>query len=210
MEDARHAAGAGADAIGINFYSGSVRAVTVDQARAIAEAAPDEVAKVGVFVNAGADEVRQTAESLKLDYVQLHGDEPPSVLGELAGLRVIKVYRLGNAGWQPLVDYLVECRRLEAMPVAILADANREGVFGGTGQAVDWALARQFHDLKSGLPLILAGGLTPQNVGDAIAAVSPTAVDTASGVESSPGCKDPAKVDAFIAASHIAMLGKRL
>lgn len=209
-EDARHAAGAGADAIGINFYGGSVRAVTLDQARGIAEAAPAEVAKVGVFVNAGADEVRQTAERLNLDYVQLHGDESPSVLGELAGLRVILAFRLGNAGWRPLVDYLDECRRLAAMPVAVLADACREGAYGGTGQAIDWAVARQFHELQLGIPLILAGGLTPQNVGEAIAAVSPAAVDTASGVESSPGCKDPSKVDAFIAASHIAMLGKRL
>ncbi|HJT34014.1 MAG TPA: phosphoribosylanthranilate isomerase [Pirellulales bacterium] len=210
VEDARHAAGAGADAIGINFYGGSVRAVTVDQGRAIAEAVPDGVAKVGVFVNAGAPEVRQTAERLKLDYVQLHGDEPPSVLGELAGLRVIRAFRLGHAGWQPLVDYLAECRRLDEMPVAILADACREGAFGGTGQAADWTVARQFHELHLGLPLILAGGLTPQNVAEAIAAVSPTAVDTASGVESSPGCKDIAKITAFIAESRMAMRGERL
>lgn len=202
VEDARHAAGAGADAIGINFYGGSVRAVTFDRARAIAKAAPDGIAKVGVFVNAGVEEVRQTAEHLTLDYIQLHGDEPPSVLGALAGLRVIRAFRLGKAGWQPLVDYLDECRRLAAMPVAILADACREEAYGGTGEAVDWAIARQFHELQLGMPLILAGGLTPQNVGEAIAAVSPAAVDTASGVESSPGCKDPAKVAAFIAAAR--------
>jgi len=210
VDDARHAAGAGADAIGITFYRGSVRAVSLGQARGIAEELPHGVAKVGVFVNAGADEVRQTAERLRLDYVQLHGDEPPSMLGELAGLRVIRAFRLGNAGWQPLVDYLDECRRLAAMPVAILADAWREGTFGGTGQAVDWALARQFHELQLDLPLIMAGGLTPQNVGEAIAAVSPAAVDTASGVESSPGCKDVAKVEAFIAASRTALLGRGL
>ena len=169
------------------------------------------MAKVGVFVNARAEEVRQTAERLNLDYVQLHGDEPPSMLGELAaGLRLIRAFRLGKPGWQPLVDYLDECRRFAAMPVAILADACRDGSYGGTGQAVDWALARQFHELELGIPLILAGGLTPQNVAEAIAAVSPAAVDTASGVESSPGCKDPAKVDTFIAASRAAMLGKRL
>ena len=210
MEDACHAAGAGADAIGINFYRGSVRAVTIDQACAIAEATPNEVAKVGVFVNAGAEKVRHTAERLNLDYVQLHGDEPPSELGELAGLRVIRAFRLGKAGWRPLVDYLDECRRLAAMPVAILADACREGAYGGTGQAVNWALARRFHELQLGMPLILAGGLTPQNVGDAIAAISPAAVDTASGVESSPGSKDPAKVDAFIAASRTAMTARHL
>lgn len=205
VEDARHAADAGADAIGINFYGGSVRAVTRDQARAIAEAAPDEVAKVGVFVNAGAVEIQQMAERLKLDYVQLHGDEPPSMLGELAGLGVIRAFRLGRAGWQPLVDYLDECRRLAAMPVAVLADACREGAFGGTGQAVNWALARQFHELQLGIPLILAGGLTPQNVAEAIAAVSPAAVDTASGVESLPGCKNVAMVAAFVAASRTAL-----
>lgn len=210
VEDARHAAGAGADAIGINFYGGSARGVNFDQAHAIAEAVPDEVAKVGVFVNARADEVRQTAERLNLDYVQLHGDEPASMLTELAGLRVIRAYRLGTPGWQPLVDYLDECRRLTAMPVAILADACREGAYGGTGQAIDWAVARQFHELQLGIPLILAGGLTPQNVGEAIAAVSPAAVDTASGVESSPGCKDPAKTTAFIVASRMAMRGERL
>ena len=210
VEDARHAAGAGADAIGINFYGGSVRAVSLDQARTIAEAVPDEVSKVGVFVNASPAEVRQAAERLNLDYVQLHGDEPPSMLGDLAGVRVIRAYRLGNEGWQPLVNYLNDCRRFAAMPAAILVDACREGAFGGTGQAVDWALTRQFHELHLGLPLILAGGLTPQNVGDAISAVSPAAVDTASGVESSPGRKDPTKVAAFVAASRMAMLGELL
>lgn len=203
--DARLAATAGADAVGINFYGGSARVVTVDQARAIAEAAPSGVAKVGVFVNGSAAEIRQTADCLNLDYVQLHGDEPPSMLSELAGVRVIQAYRLGDAGWQPLVDYLDECRQLGAMPYAVLVDSCRAGAYGGTGQTVDWPLARGFHDLGLDIPLILAGGLVAENVAEAIAAVSPAAVDTASGVESSPGHKDPAKVKAFITAARAAL-----
>lgn len=205
VDDARHAVGAGADAIGINFYRGSVRAVNLDQAHAIADAAPAGVVKVGVFVNASAAEIQQAADRLNLDYVQLHGDEPPSMLGELAGLRVIRAYRLGNDGWQQLVSYLDACRRLATTPVAILADASREGAYGGTGQAVDWPLARGFHNLGLDIPLILSGGLVAENVAEAIAAVSPAAVDTASGVESSPGHKDPAKVKAFITAARAAL-----
>ncbi|HEX5442636.1 MAG TPA: phosphoribosylanthranilate isomerase [Pirellulales bacterium] len=205
VADAHHAAGAGADAIGINFYGGSVRAVSVDQGRTIAEATPKDVARVGVFVNAGAEEVRKTAECLNLDYVQLHGDESPSIVDELAGFRVIRAYRLGDAGWQPLVAYLDECRRLGAMPSAIMVDACREGAYGGTGHTVDWPLARQFHELQLGMPLILAGGLVAENVAEAIAAVSPAAVDTASGVESSPGRKDPERVTAFVAAARAAL-----
>ncbi len=210
LEDAHHAAGAGADAIGINFYGGSVRAVMLDQARAIAEAAPKDVARVGVFVNAGAEEVRKTAECLNLDYVQLHGDESPSIVDELAGFRVIRAYRLGDAGWQPLVAYLDECRRLGAMPAAILVDACRDGAYGGTGQTVDWPLARRFHALGLDIPLILAGGLVADNVAQAVAAVSPAAVDTASGVESSLGRKDPERVTAFVAAARAALLGRDL
>lgn len=205
VTDALAAAEAGADAIGLNFHSGSPRAVELDVAEAIVEALPKHVARVGVFVNADAAGVRKAAERLKLDFVQLHGNEPPEVAAELGDLRVIRAFRLGPAGWTPLLDYLAECRRLHAAPAAVLVDASRPGMFGGTGQTVDWQIARAFHELRLGLPLVLAGGLTADNVGAAIIAVAPAAVDTASGVESQPGVKDSAKIAAFISRARGAL-----
>lgn len=205
VADALSAAEAGADAIGLNFHPGSPRAVELDVADAIVEALPKHVARVGVFVDATAATVRQAAERLKLDFVQLHGNEPAAVAGELGDLRVVRAFRLSTGGWTPLVEYLAECHRLHAAPAAVLVDASRPGMFGGTGQTVDWQLARAFHELDLGLPLVLAGGLTADNVGAAIVAVAPAAVDTASGVESQPGVKDSAKVAAFISRARHAL-----
>jgi phosphoribosylanthranilate isomerase len=202
-EDAAAAAEAGADAIGLNFYRGSPRYVDPRQAEAIIAALPPGLSKVGVFVNSGANELRQTAEKLALDYVQLHGDEPAEFLGQLNGLPIIRAFRFGMQGWQALVEYLAECRSLKALPMSILVDGySSSGDYGGTGQSPDWQAVRQFHDLGTHLPLILAGGLNPSNVAQAIMTVRPMAVDVASGVESRPGKKDWVKVSDFVAAAR--------
>jgi phosphoribosylanthranilate isomerase len=204
--DAGVAVRAGADAIGLNFYPGSRRYVGLRQAAEIIEAMDRPVAKVGVFVNATCAEIRQAVVSLGLDFVQLHGDEPPETIVELDDVPVIRAFRLSNSGWQPLVDHLEQCQRLGVLPTAILVDAFRADSYGGTGESPDWVVARRYHDLGLKLPLILAGGLTPAIVTHAIAAVSPFAVDTASGVESAPGVKDERQVAAFIAAARATLL----
>lgn len=204
-DDARAAAQAGADAVGLNFYSGSRRFVDRQQAAAIVEALPERVAKVGVFVNAQVGEIRDAMTLHGLDFAQLHGDEPPQAIADLSGLAVVRAFRLGAEGWQPLVDYAAECLRLNALPKAVLVDSCQLGAYGGTGEATDWACARRYHDLHLGLPLILAGGLNPANVTEAITCVKPFGVDTASGVESTPGVKDRLKITAFVAAARQAL-----
>jgi phosphoribosylanthranilate isomerase len=198
VADALAAAEAGADSVGLNFHPGSPRAIDIETAEAIVDVLPPGVARVGVFVDASPAVVRETARRLKLDFVQLHGDEPPMHAAELCDAQVIRAFRLGQVGWAPLVEYLAECGRLQGAPAAVLVDASRPGMFGGTGQTVDWQLARAFHDLAVELPLVLAGGLTADNVGEGVSAVAPAAVDTASGVESLPGVKDAAKIAAFV------------
>jgi phosphoribosylanthranilate isomerase len=196
-EDALAVSAAGADCIGLNFYDKSVRYLPPERAAEVVGSIPDQVLKAGVFVNAPLAEIRELAELFALDFVQLHGDEPPEAIAELANLRVIKAFRLGPEGIATVAEYLERCYQLAAMPAMVLLDAFQAGAYGGTGQIVDWAAAREFHDLGAGPSLVLAGGLTPENVRDAIAAVRPAAIDLASGVESSPGRKDPAKLAAL-------------
>jgi phosphoribosylanthranilate isomerase len=189
--DARMAAAAGADAIGINFSPRSLRRVTVDVAAAIAAALPSYVCRVGVFVDAPRDEVAATAAQVGLDALQFHGDESIALC---AGWdrKTIKAVRVRDGGALALAAaYAVDF---------ILADAYVEGSPGGTGQRVplEWLTA---------VPpdrLILAGGLTADNVAAAIRAVRPAMVDVASGVESAPGRKDPEKVERFIANARVA------
>ena len=197
VEDALAVAAAGADCIGLNFYAKSVRYLPPERAAEVAASIPDQVLKTGVFVNSPLAEIRDLAERFELDFVQLHGDEPPQAIAELSGLRVIKAFRLGPEGIAPVAEYLDRCYQLAALPAMVLLDAFQAGAYGGTGHVVDWATAREYHDLGAGPALVLAGGLTPGNVADAIAAVRPAAIDLASGVESSPGRKDPAKLAAL-------------
>ncbi|MBS0211370.1 MAG: phosphoribosylanthranilate isomerase [Planctomycetes bacterium] len=208
--DAQHAARAGADAIGLNFYPGSKRFVSATQGAEIVAALPAGVAKVGVFVNATTSEVVSIVKQVGLNRVQLHGDEPPTLIHELAAqlpnTPIIKAFRIGPTALQPVEQYLTwSCTHGDASPPhAVLLDAAAPGEFGGTGVRFDWQLARQFIRRvgSDGPPLILAGGLTAENVAEAIAAVKPWGVDTASGVESSPGHKDPDKVTRFVAAAR--------
>lgn len=200
--DALWAAGAGADAVGLNFFSRSPRYIWPEEARQLIELLPSEVVKVGVFVNAEAEEICQIADSLSLDWIQLHGDEPPGFLLKLGARPVIRVFRVGPEGLDPIVEYLERARYVGRMPERVLLDGASGGQYGGTGKRAPWDVCQEYRRLPKMPPLILAGGLNPSNVGDAIRTVQPIAVDTASGVEVSPGRKDPALVAAFIQAAR--------
>ena len=200
--DAAMAAAAGADAIGLNFYPKSPRYVEPAQARAIIDALSAGVVKVGLFVNAPVEFVCQTFDQLGLDLIQLHGDEPPRRLVELSGRPVMRAFRVGSEGLTPVREYLGQCRLLGCIPRSVLLDARVEGEYGGTGHTADWEALSGYHADKDTPPLVLAGGLTPQNVAEAVRTVRPAAVDTASGVESGPGRKDPQRVAAFVRAAR--------
>ena len=190
-DDARLAVAAGADAIGFVFWPKSPRAVTPATARAIAAILPPFVMRVGVFVDAGANEMRRIADEVGLDMVQLHGSEPPEAVAR-APRRAVKAVRVGP-GFRP-----EEALRYDGTAAALLLDTRVDGeeVPGGTGRRFDWSLVRPVREGTAFL--VLAGGLTPENVGEAIATVRPDAVDVSSGVESAPGRKDPAKLRAFV------------
>ena len=197
VKDARFASLAGADAVGLNFYSQSPRYLELATAEAILAGIPKTVVKVGVFVNASADQMIATADQLGLDFIQLHGDEPPEVLGELAPRQVIRAFRCGDDGFTPIVSYLATCLTQGQVPAAVLLDAHQPGEYGGTGQVIDWSSVAANRQILGTTPVILAGGLTPYNVGEAIHTARPDAVDAASGVESAPGIKDLLQLRAF-------------
>jgi phosphoribosylanthranilate isomerase len=191
LEDALLAARLGADAIGLNFWPGSRRCVSAERGAEIARALPAGVRAVGVFVNQPRAEVLRIARAAGLHAVQLHGDETPE---DCAGwpLPVWKAVRLAPPlGLAALAGYRVE---------AFVLDSGGPGpggsaAWGGTGATCDWTLARE---AAARAPAWLAGGLSPANVQEAIRAVRPLGVDVASGVESSPGVKDPVKLEAFV------------
>jgi phosphoribosylanthranilate isomerase len=200
-QDARAAAEAGADAIGLNFCSASARCIDLVTARSIVRSAPSLVAKVGVFVNEPVGRLIEMADALGLDFIQLHGDEPAGQLAELAPRGVIRAFRLGD-DFRPLLDYLQVCRELGHLPTAALLDAFAPGVYGGTGKTANWDKMRDFRQSADDVPVVLAGGLTPENVAAAIALVRPAAVDVASGVEMAPGRKDAVRMREFVAAAR--------
>lgn len=200
--DAQVAADAGADAVGLNFYPKSPRFVSLDQARAIVHALPSDTVKVGVFVNSSPGDVRRVFEDIGLDLVQLHGDETSHDIERLKDLRVIRALHLTDAGLPPLLDYITGCQDLGVVLEGVLIDSFQRGVYGGTGLTADWPILFPLNGVAMGVPLILAGGLSPANVAAAIRQVRPAAVDTASGVESSPGQKDPNLVRQFVTAAR--------
>ena len=204
-EDVHVAAEAGADAVGLNFYANGPRFVEQSAAHALVDSIPLSVVKVGVFVNASVAEMEDTAARLGLDFLQLHGDEPPELVARLAPRPIIRAFRLGEPGWQPIVAYVAACRSVGCEPAALLIDAHFAGLYGGTGKTADWDLVRTRPDELGELPVILAGGLTPENVAEAIATALPWSVDTASGVESAPGVKDHAKVREFVTQARTAL-----
>ena len=205
LADAQLAAEAGADALGFVFAP-SPRRVTMEQVAGIAAELPDAVEKIGVFVDASFEEISSTVETGGLTGVQLHFNaaaELPARLRERfgAGLRILRVVHFGAAaaGAAVMAD-------AEPDVDAILVDSRSGAAVGGTGLTFDWTLAATtlFQNTKVRKRLIAAGGLTPANVAEAIAALRPWGVDVVSGVEASPGRKDPAKVRAFIANARAA------
>jgi phosphoribosylanthranilate isomerase len=157
---------------------------------------------VGVFVNETAAFARELGHELGLDLLQLHGDETPDFLLQLVGRPLMRAFRLGYTGLEAVEAYLDHCRQRACLPRLVLLDALVEGEYGGTGQTTDWEAAARFATTHAMPGLVLAGGLTPENVAAAIHAVHPAAVDTASGVELSPGRKDHARMAAFIRAAR--------
>jgi phosphoribosylanthranilate isomerase len=206
VQDAAAAVRAGADAIGLIFAAESRRRVSVEQAAAIAAAVPAGVDRVGVFVDESPARIRELVASVGLSAVQLHGDEPASAAAELSGVPVIKAVPVAGPEFaDDLLAYAEACRRKGAMPAAFLLDTAAVGKYGGTGRAFDWnwvAQARAAGKLEGLPPLYLAGGLTAANVAAAVRTARPDGVDTAGGVEISPGLKDHAKVKAFCDAAR--------
>jgi phosphoribosylanthranilate isomerase len=187
VEDALVAVNAGADAIGLVFYAKSPRYVTIEQVQKIVAAIPPFVSVVGLFVNAPKAEIESVLAQVRLDILQFHGDETPSFCEQI-NLPYYKAIRV-KAGTN-LIQYMVEFNSAKAL----LLDAYNEAEFGGTGQTFDWSIIPK--NLTK--PVILAGGLTPENVASAISQVHPYAVDVSGGVEASKGIKDAAKIAAFM------------
>ena len=218
--DARLVAASGADAVGLNFVVGSPRCLEVEAARVLAAAVPSGVLKVGVFAGSPAADMQRVATAVGLDAIQLHGHlfpigddrvvDAPDLCAALAGLPVIRAVRLdeGEATDDPFATarrWIDMAAAAGARPGMAIVDAavpqgTAAGRLGGTGARADWNAVARAPALP--VPLALAGGLTPENVAAAITASGCCAVDTASGVESAPGVKDPGLVQAFVVAAR--------
>ncbi len=193
MEEARWAAQAGADAIGLNFYRRSPRYVSPRDAETIVAALPPFVWAVGLFVDARADWVRQVADRCRLAALQFHGTAPTGGFGR----PVIRAIQVSGP------ESLEALRSLEGD--ILLLDGHAAGLAGGTGRPFDWHLVGAARRLAAGRPIVLAGGLTPETVAEAVRLARPDAVDVASGVESALGVKDPDKVARFVRAAKAAL-----
>jgi len=191
--DAKAAIDCGADALGFNLYPGSKRFIQWQREKVWIRALPAQISRVAVVVNPALDDVRQLLEMDVFDAFQLHGEESREFCESMAEHHkpVLKAVRLKN------VELL---ERLRDYPVfGFLIDSHREGAFGGTGERFEWSLLRRVTLNK---PLIVAGGLTPENVADAVRELRPYAVDVASGIENADGCKDRKKMQDFVAAAR--------
>ena len=189
IEDALAAVTAGADALGFNFYKPSPRYVTPQHAREIIEELPDSLLTVGVFVNEDADAIRSVADEAGIKALQLHGDESPEYCHELAANHyVIKTFAVSeNFDPQSVKQYEVE---------AIMLDTKHSSLRGGTGRVFDWSIAQQ---LAPTIPkLFLAGGLSPENIENAVKTVRPFAVDACSALDDTPGKKNEERMRVFV------------
>ncbi len=182
-EDALCSAILGAAALGFIFYLRSPRYIKPEDARKIVSMLPDEVAKVGVFVDENAAEVKRVVKYCGLDFVQLHGNESPEYCFQFPAAQVIKAVQLKND------DDLNHALSYDA--AAILVDSRERGLYGGTGKKANWDLASRIKNKK---PLILSGGLDAENIREAMEKIAPHALDINSGVEKSPGKKDQGKL----------------
>lgn len=199
FENAVAVAHSGADAIGLNFFPRSKRNVDLDTAERIANTVRGEVQLVGLFVNADHDTIAETHRRVGLDWIQLHGDESESfaeTLNTELNLPIMAASRGSLVRWDTMPGGF--------HPQALLMDAAVQGAYGGTGELSDWQLAATWHTMPGISRLVLAGGLTQENVARAIHDVQPSAVDVAGGVEATgqPGVKDLAKVEAFVTAAQ--------
>ena len=219
--DAAMVAAAGADAIGLNFVPGSPRQLDLARGRVVAAAVPAGVLRVGVFAGASAADMLRLARELALDAVQLHGHldgdrepiDPPGRCRELDGVSVIRAVRLdrsrsGLAGLASAREWIAAAATAGSVPAMVIVDAavtdsTAPGHLGGTGALVDWGTLARAGSLE--MPMALAGGLTPDNVAEAIRITGLRAVDTASGVESAPGQKDRQKVRDFVTRARQAL-----
>ncbi|HEY7829577.1 MAG TPA: phosphoribosylanthranilate isomerase [Solirubrobacteraceae bacterium] len=204
LEDAELAVGLGAWALGMIFYERSPRRCSIEEAQRIAAAMRRRVELCGVFVNAPLEEITRISEVLELTMLQLHGDEGPAFCLEAArrtGAKIAKAVQVSGPGdLRDVERYHVDYHLLDARPKA----PEKQGLRGGTGETFDWKLLAA---RRSKVPLILSGGLGPDNVAEAIAATHPYAVDTASGTETAPGHKDPEKLRSFFAQAHQVSVG---
>lgn len=193
----------GASALGLNFYTPSPRSIDVTQAHEIkAAVSTREVTLVGLFVKHALTEVISVSQDLALKMIQLHGDESPEFLAELADslpeVAIIRAFRTQGPDLSALSDFLAECDQCGKRPDYVLIDAYSPQAYGGTGQLAPWEMIHDQYQDQEWPPLILAGGLTPQNVAEAIQTVTPFGIDTASGVEDASGAKSQAKVKEFL------------
>lgn len=200
-DDIHSCADAGADAVGINFHPGSKRYVDPRLAAPLVRAIPPLMSSVGVFVDQPIRQMSGIAYQLGLRAIQRHGEQrevdDPFPFAFIPAFQIQEINSVAA-----IRSYLESCRSARSMPAAVLVDAHADGQYGGTGRTIPWSL---LSGLDFGVPLILAGGLTPENVAEAIRIVRPWAVDVASGVESAPGKKDPDKVRRFIANARAAI-----
>jgi phosphoribosylanthranilate isomerase len=193
VEDGLAAVGAGADALGFIFYKESPRYVPIEKAATVIRDLPEPIVKVGVFVDADEEIVYHATRECGLNLLQFHGTESPEYCVQF-GLMSMKAFQIRDAqSLSQLADFKTD---------AWLLDAYSPDKLGGTGERFNWDLAIEAR--KMGRPIFLAGGLTPENVAEAVRHVEPYAVDVSSGVEASPGKKDHAKVKAFVAAAKTA------
>jgi phosphoribosylanthranilate isomerase len=201
LPDAELAVELGAWALGLIFYSGSPRRCSLAEAQRITRALRRKAELCGVFVNASLDEVAGVSEELGLTLLQMHDDEGPAFCAEAArrsGARIVKAAQVADAGdVRDLERFHVDFHLLDARPSQPQPQPQPQR--GGTGETFDWSLARAH---RSDVPLIVSGGLSAENVGEAIAVTRPYAVDTASGTEAAPGRKDEAKLRAFVQAAR--------
>lgn len=187
VEEAQAAIDAGADALGFNFWQTSPRYISPDEARKVIKQVSPMVSAIGVFVNEDQSRVREIAAEAGLSAVQLHGDETPEFCAGMDSIKVIKAIRVSEQ---------FDCRTLMTYPASmILLDTGVKGSYGGTGMVFDWRVAIE---AKQYAPIILAGGLTGENVAEAIIKVRPAAIDVCSGVERAPGQKDLRKLRDFM------------
>ncbi len=191
LDDALAAIDAGADALGFNFYARSPRYLTPENARAIIKQLPANLLTVGVFVNEDLDAIKRIATTVGVQGLQLHGDESPEYCKTLKDYYLIKVFAAGpEFNPEKLLEYDVDAIMLDAL--------DQGGVGGGTGRLSNWSVAAKTTEVFP--KVFLAGGLSAENVGEAIRAVNPYAVDACSRLESAPGRKDHERVRAFVAA----------